>query len=134
MNTWWWRQARQGTPVRSLDEKFTDLADAVSEAMGRWKTSAACFCLIAVWAAFGPATGYSDSWQLWVNTPTTVVELFLGLFTLAAANRVEKRMWHVLRHIETMVGDEAEDLETEQANLAAIARDLTLIKERLQVA
>lgn len=106
----WWHWRRASAPERTVDERFTDLADRVSEAMGRWRTSAVCLVLIAIWAAFGPATGYSDSWQLWVNTPTTVVELFLGLFTLAAANRVEKRnyelhqhMAKILEHVEKLV-------------------------------
>src|ERR1700730_13269519 len=64
----WWHQ-RQRADVRTVDERFTDFADRVSEAMGKWRTSAFCLVLIAIWGAFGPYTGYSDSWQLWVNTP-----------------------------------------------------------------
>jgi low affinity Fe/Cu permease len=41
---------------------------------------AACAC-IAVWAACGPFFGYSDTWQLIINTGTTVVT-FLMVFLI----------------------------------------------------
>jgi len=95
--------------------------------MGRWRTSAFCLVLIAIWGAFGPYTGYSDSWQLWVNTPTTIVELFLGLFTLAAANRVEKRNWQLhqqmarmLSRVDAVTAEENEEIKTGIRNSASI--------------
>ena len=135
----WLQFARKrGAVPRTVDERFTDLADRVSEAMGKWRTSAFCLCLIALWAGFGPATGYSDSWQLWVNTPTTVVELFLGLFTLAAANRVEKRNWELhqamakmLQHLERAAEAESAKLDREGEALAEIRRQVEALGERL---
>ena len=88
--TWWFRQKR-GVPSPSIDERFTDMADIVSEAAGRWRTFAVCLVLFFIWLGAGPSMGWSDTWQLIANTPTTWAELALGLFTLAAANRVEKR-------------------------------------------
>jgi hypothetical protein len=38
-------------------------------------------CFIAVWAACGPYFGYSDAWQLVINTSTTI-GTFLMLFVL----------------------------------------------------
>jgi hypothetical protein len=55
---------------------------------------------------------------LWVNTPTTVIELFLGLFMLAAANRLEKRnydlhqtMLRALTRLEKLVEREESEIE-----------------------
>ena len=130
----WWHR-RQGADVRTVDERFTDFADRVSEAMGRWRTSALCLVLIAIWGAFGPYTGYSDSWQLWVNTPTTIVELFLGLFTLAAANRVEKRNWQLhqqmartLSRVDTVTAEENDEIKTGDQKLAAMQVQLDRIE------
>lgn len=127
-SAWRWNLGATG---QTVDERFTDVADRVSEAMGRWKTTAFCLVLILIWIGFGPSTGYSDSWQLWLNTPTTAVELFLGLFTLAAANRVEKRnfelhqhMAKVLEHVERLV--EATEREERQE-----LRELREIKAEL---
>ena len=74
-----------------LNDRFTDLADFVSEKMGTWQVTAFFLMLITIWAGFGPATHYSDAWQLWINTPTTIIELFCECFILSAANRLEKR-------------------------------------------
>src|SRR6202047_4466504 len=136
----WWHQ-RQRADVRTVDERFTDFADRVSEAMGRWRTSAFCLVLIAIWAAFGPYTGYSDSWQLWVNTPTTIVELFLGLFTLAAANRVEKRNWQLHQHmartlarVDAVTAEENDEIKTGDQKLAAMQAQLDRIEKQLPTA
>jgi low affinity Fe/Cu permease len=55
---------------------------------------------IAIWLALGPTFHWSDSWQLSMNSPITLVELYLAIFTLAAANRVEKRNRLLLEKIE----------------------------------
>lgn len=119
-----------------MDERFTRLADLVSEAMGSWKVSAGCLFLVMVWAGFGPSSGYSDSWQLWVNTPTTVVELFLGLFTLAAANRVEKRNWELhqamakmLERVEVLEREDVEVLRLEQRELVEMLGILRALRD-----
>lgn len=77
--------------MSSFNDRFTVLADSVTEATGRWVTSVVALVLILLWFATGPLFHFSDTWQLLVNTPTTIVELFLGFFACAAANRVERR-------------------------------------------
>lgn len=39
------------------------------------------FCVVLVWAASGPLFGFSDTWQLVVNTGTTIVT-FLMVFLI----------------------------------------------------
>ena len=43
--------------------------------------TACAFVLVLVWALFGPATHYSENWQLIINTGTTIVT-FLMVFIL----------------------------------------------------
>ena len=124
-----------------MDERFKDFADWVSEAMGRWRSSAFCLVLIAIWGAFGPYAGYSDSWQHWVNTPTTIIELFLGLFTLAAANRVEKRNWQLhqqmarmLSRVDAVTAEENDEIKTGDQKLAAMQAQLDHIEKQLPTA
>jgi low affinity Fe/Cu permease len=113
----WWPR-RGTTPTRKLDERFTDIADRVSEEAGRWYTTAISLLLFAGWIALGPRMAWSDTWQLIANTPTTWVELWLGLFMLAAANRVEKRnrelheaMAKIIGHIEQLTAREGQELD-----------------------
>jgi low affinity Fe/Cu permease len=86
---------------KTLDERFTNFADIISEMMGKWWVTAIALILVLVWALIGPSMNYSDSWQLWVNTPTTIAELFIGFLIAAAANRVERRHEQLLREIKT---------------------------------
>ena len=46
--------------------------------------------LIVLWAATGPVFGYSDSWQLVVNTATTIVTFLMVFLIQATQNRDAK--------------------------------------------
>jgi low affinity Fe/Cu permease len=46
--------------------------------------------LIAGWALSGPLFGFSDTWQLVINTSTTIVTFLLGILILLEANRQAK--------------------------------------------
>jgi low affinity Fe/Cu permease len=86
----------------TLDERFTDFTDAITEKMGSWRVSAFGLLAVLCWGAAGPLMHYSDSWQLYINTPTTIIEFFLCLWQLAASNRIEK---HIINLLETIKQD-----------------------------
>ncbi len=62
---------------------FPRLARAVEHTAGSPWAFAAAALTILVWAATGPLFGWSDTWQLVINTGTTVVT-FLMVFILQA--------------------------------------------------
>lgn len=86
-------------PKKSLNERFTILSDKVTYSIGTWWFAAISLIFVIVWFAFGPMMHFSDTWQLTINTPTTLGEWFLAAFTLAAANRVERRTHDLLEEI-----------------------------------
>jgi low affinity Fe/Cu permease len=86
---------------KTLDDRFTDLADRVSEIMGKWWVMAISVVLVLIWLACGPFYHFSDSWQLIANSPTTILELWIGFLLAAATNRVERRHEQLLREIRT---------------------------------
>lgn len=43
--------------------------------------------LILIWAALGPALGYSDAWQLTVNTATTIITFLMVFLIQNSQNR-----------------------------------------------
>lgn len=103
---------------KTFDERFTDFADTISEGMGKWWITALSVIAVLVWLASGPIFNYSDTWQLMVNTPTTIIELWIGFLLAAAANRVEKRnrelqqtQMLLLKHVENLVDDEDKELK-----------------------
>jgi low affinity Fe/Cu permease len=50
--------------------------------------------LVVTWALTGPIFGYSDSWQLVINTTTTIAT-FLMVFLIQAAQNIESRAVNV---------------------------------------
>ena len=60
---------------------FTIFAKWVAHLMGRPLTFIWAVLVIVVWAATGPLFHYSDTWQLIINTSTTIVT-FLMVFVI----------------------------------------------------
>lgn len=60
---------------------FSRFASALSEWSGRPMTFALALGTILLWAVAGPFFGFSGTWQLVINTLTTIVT-FLMVFTL----------------------------------------------------
>ena len=63
------------------DHFFSRFSHAIARATGRPITFVLAFTGIVVWAVSGPIFGFSDTWQLIVNTSTTIVT-FLMVFVL----------------------------------------------------
>ena len=60
---------------------FTCFAQIASHITGRPRSFFVAVAVIVVWAAAGPLFGYSDTWQLVINTGTTIVT-FLMVFVI----------------------------------------------------
>ena len=60
---------------------FTRFSHTVAHLAGRPVTFAAALVLIVVWAVTGPLFQFSETWQLVVNTATTIIT-FLMVFVL----------------------------------------------------
>src|SRR5687767_6172671 len=71
---------------------FTRLAKATARFAGRPTTFALVVGLLVVWAVSGPYFGFSDSWQLTVNTGTTIVTFMMVFLIQATQNRDAEAM------------------------------------------
>ncbi|MCW1411828.1 low affinity iron permease family protein [Rhizobium sp. 1AS11] len=60
---------------------FSHFATTVAELSGRPFTFVAALALVLAWAVSGPFFGYSETWQLVINTTTTIIT-FLMVFVL----------------------------------------------------
>jgi low affinity Fe/Cu permease len=73
--------------VRPLNKLFSNIAKAISRGVGRaWVFVVAVSCIIA-WAITGPFFGFSDTWQLVINTGTTIVTFLMVFLIQNAQNR-----------------------------------------------
>ena len=66
---------------------FDRLAQTVARGAGRPMTFVAAVLLVVAWAASGPVFGYSDTWQLVINTGTTIVTFLMVFLIQNTQNR-----------------------------------------------
>jgi low affinity Fe/Cu permease len=81
------------TPAKSTS-LFTRFAKATSRATGRPVAFALAVGALIIWAASGPFFGFSDTWQLVINTGTTIVT-FLMVFLIQNTQNRDSEALHV---------------------------------------
>ena len=77
-----------------MREKFRAFSARVSDAVGSPAAFIVGLALIVVWALTGPLFGFSDTWQLVVNTATTIVT-FLMVFLIQNTQNRDSRAIHL---------------------------------------
>ena len=83
-----------GTSQPSLSDRFRDLANAATNAVGTPWAMAVAALLIVAWAVTGPFFGFSDTWQLVINTTTTIIT-FLMVFAIQTSQNREAKALHL---------------------------------------
>ena len=78
-------QAR--SPKRGTKGLFDRFSNAVTRGAGKPIASVSAFALIVVWAATGPLFNYSETWQLIINTATTVITFLMVFIIQVSQNR-----------------------------------------------
>jgi low affinity Fe/Cu permease len=66
---------------------FHRIAHGASKAVGSAYAFIAAIALLTGWLATGPAFGYSDTWQLIINTTTTIVTFLMVFLIQNTQNR-----------------------------------------------
>jgi low affinity Fe/Cu permease len=66
---------------------FTSVSNAVARGAGSPLAFLGCCGIVIVWAATGPLFGYSDTWQLVINTGTSVVTFLMVFLIQSTQNR-----------------------------------------------
>lgn len=70
-----------------LNSFFVDVANRTSQAMGRAAAFITAFAVVLFWALSGPLFHYSDTWQLVINTGTTIVTFLMVFLIQNSQNR-----------------------------------------------
>lgn len=107
---------------------FADFASRVARAAGRPTTFALSLVLIVVWAVTGPLFGFSDTWQLVINTGTTIVTFLMVFLIQNTQNRdgaaIQAKLDELIRasaaqnHFIGIEGLAEEELDDLRARLA----------------
>ena len=70
-----------------LTDSFHTFAHKTSVAVGSPWASVLAMATIVVWAATGPIFGFSDTWQLVINTSTTIITFLMVFLIQNTQNR-----------------------------------------------
>lgn len=113
---------------------FTWFAKWTSRVTGRPVAFAIAVAVIVVWAVTGPVFGFSDTWQLVINTGTTIVT-FLMVFLIQNTQNRDSEAIHVKLDELIRASEGAHtallDLEElEEAELDRIRRDYGKLAEQ----
>jgi low affinity Fe/Cu permease len=66
---------------------FGDIANTIAKTAGRASTFIIATGIVVVWALTGPVFHYSDTWQLVINTGTTIITFLMVFLIQNSQNR-----------------------------------------------
>ena len=119
-----------------MKEWFRKFSAGVAEAVGTPLAFGLAIAVVVVWALLGPAFGFSDTWQLVINTGTTIVT-FLMVFLIQNAQNRDSRAVHLkLNELIRAVGGARNSLvdleEMSDQELEKLHSEFKAIHDRLQ--
>jgi low affinity Fe/Cu permease len=115
---------------------FEKFANAATHFTGSSYAFIAAACIIVIWAACGPLFNYSETWQLIINTGTTIITFLMVFLIQKAQNKDSKaiqiklneliasstRASNRLVDIEDLSEDELDAIHKFYAQLAELAK------------
>ncbi len=70
-----------------MNDFFRRFAEKTAHAVGSYWSFLAALCIVLAWAVSGPLFGYSDTWQLVINTGTTIITFLMVFLIQNTQNR-----------------------------------------------
>src|SRR6185295_18064699 len=122
-------------PMRTTS-RFGRLARLTAHAMGQPVAFGTALAIIILWAISGPIFGFSDTWQLIINTGTTIIT-FLMVFIIQNTQNRDAEAMHIkldeliramdqaqnaLLNLEELEEPELDRIRTDYLKLAENAR------------
>ena len=113
---------------------FTRIAKAAARAAGRPVTFMVAVAIILLWAATGPVFHFSDTWQLIINTSTTIITFLMVFLIQNTQNRDTEALQIKLDELIRAMGNaqnallDLEELEDEE--LDEIRKDYLELAEK----
>jgi low affinity Fe/Cu permease len=90
-------------------DRFNAIADKMTRALGSMPALIGSVVLVVGWALTGPIFNFSDTWQLFINTSTTVITFWMVFVIQNSANREAKATQLKLDEIIRAIGDARND-------------------------
>jgi low affinity Fe/Cu permease len=93
-----------------MDEKFRKFSHCVSELAGTSWAFLAAAIIVVVWIVTGPIFHYSDTWQLVINTGTTIITFLMVFLIQNTQNRDSKAIQLKLDELIRAVDNARDDM------------------------
>lgn len=120
-----------------MNQLFNRVAKATARATGHPIAFIAALTLIIVWAVSGPLFGFSDTWQLAINTGTTIATFLMVFLIQNTQNRdtaalqlkldelirVQRGAQNTLLDLEELSEEELEKVRAGYEDMARKARE-----------
>lgn len=115
-----------------MNELFHKISHKVGESTGTPLAFALALLVIIVWAITGPYFNYSDTWQLVINTGTTVVT-FLMVFLIQNMQNRDSRAVHLkldelIRSVKEARNDFIDLEDTTEEELSKLTQEFKNIR------
>lgn len=121
-------------PAPSLNERFRKFSMCVARFAGTPIAFTVSFLIIVIWAIAGPFFHFSDSWQLVINTSTTIVTFLMVFLIQNMQNRDAKAIHLKLDELIRAVKGARNNLITietlSEEELASLEKQFTRIAEK----
>jgi low affinity Fe/Cu permease len=128
--------ARRQAPKKEKDglSAFAHFANVVAHAAGRPVAFILCCVVIVVWAVTGPLFHYSDTWQLIINTGTTIITFLMVFLIQNTQNRdgtaLQAKLDELIRVTKTARNDLVGAEQLPEGRLKQIRKDVTSTAEK----
>ena len=117
---------------------FTRFAKRTAQLSGRPAAFLAASVVILTWLITGPLFGFSDTWQLIINTGTTIITFLMVFLIQATQNRDAEAVQVKLDEIIRAIGNAQNELldieELEEADLNRIRKSYEEIARKARAA
>lgn len=114
--------------------RFSRIAKWTARMAGRPTTFAIAVAVIVAWAATGPLFGFNDTWQLVINTSTTIITFLMVFLIQSTQNRdaeaVQVKLDELLRATQGAHNALLDLEELEIDDLDRIRADYTKLAQR----
>lgn len=116
------RQAALETTIRTTNDRFGRFAAVASGWLGSKWAFCGAILVIVLWAVTGPTFHYSDTWQLIINTGTTIVT-FMMVFLIQNTQNRDARAINLKLNELIRALDKARDQMIDIENLSDLELD-----------
>jgi low affinity Fe/Cu permease len=115
--------------------QFNRVADMLTRAMGSPFALAAAALIIVGWATSGPVFQFSDTWQLVINTGTTIVTFLMVFVIQNSQNRDSKALHLKLDEVIRALADARNEFvlveQSSEEELQARADEMAVVAEQV---